>query len=150
MRLKRVLKRKGYTRITLKKTKTNHFEVKLKINGIKGRFIVDTGASNSCVGIDCAEKFKMNFEDSQTKAAGAGTVDIETKISTNNKIKIAEWKHYSFRFILINLEHINQALTNHKAKAVDGIIGADVLEKGKAIIDYKNKKMYLKKLVYKF
>jgi hypothetical protein len=33
---------------------------------------------------------------------------------------------------------------------VDGIIGADILEKAAAIIDYKTKNVYLKKLVYKF
>ena len=83
MNLKKILKRKGYIKINLKKINTNHFELKAKINGIKGRFILDTGASNSCVDISLADKFKLQVEDSETKAAGAGAIDMETKISSN-------------------------------------------------------------------
>ncbi|MGB5668134.1 MAG: acid protease, partial [Maribacter sp.] len=39
---------------------------------------------------------------------------------------------------------VNEALTTHNALPVDGIIGADVLKRGKAIIDYKNSCVYLK------
>lgn len=150
MRLKSILKRKRYTCVTLKKTKTGHFWLKVKINGVKGRFILDTGASNSCINIKNAGKFKMNFEDSETKAAGVGAVDIKTKISTKNKIKLGKWKHHSFNFVLIDLDYVNQALTEHNAKTVDGIIGADLLNTSKAIINYHTKNLFLKKQIYKF
>ena len=42
------------------------------------------------------------------------------------------------------MSHVNDALTHHKTKPVDGIIGADVLLNGKAIIDYSNNYLYLK------
>ena len=35
-------------------------------------------------------------------------------------------------------------LINHNAEPVDGIIGADILKKGKAVIDYEKKYLYLK------
>lgn len=47
-------------------------------------------------------------------------------------------------FVLFNMTHINKALTNHNAVPVDGIIGADILKKGKALIDYDKKYLYLK------
>ena len=47
--------------------------------------------------------------------------------------------------VVLDLEHINKALTKQKAKPVNGIIGADILEQGKAIIDYNKKKVYLSK-----
>jgi len=43
------------------------------------------------------------------------------------------------------LSHVNEALKQHKAKPVHGIIGADVLMKGKAIVDYYNHCLYLLK-----
>ncbi|WP_111709026.1 retropepsin-like aspartic protease [Lutibacter citreus] len=151
MKLKNILLRKGYVRIKLKKINTNHFEIKSIINGVKGRFILDTGASNSCIEISLQDKFKMvNVEDSETKAAGAGAIGMETKISHNNEIELKDWSYNKFSLVLFDLTHVNMALTEHNAKAIDGIIGADILEKGKAIIDYKNKCVYLKKLVYKF
>jgi hypothetical protein len=38
---------------------------------------------------------------------------------------------------------VNLALTQYKAKPVHGIIGADVLLEGKAIVDYYNHCLYL-------
>lgn len=135
---------KGYTKVKLKLTKTNHFEVKATINGVKGLFILDTGASSSCIGFDGAETFKLLAEDSEIKAAGAGAIDMDTKMAKKNKVKIGKWKHNKVALILFNLTHVNTALTNHNAKPVDGIVGADILKKGKAIIDYNKKYLYLK------
>ena len=150
MNLKKILLRKGYTKIKLKKINTNHFELNAKLNGVKGKFILDTGASNSCVDINLAEKFKLQVEDSETKAAGAGAVGMETKLASQNILKLSKWKFNNCSIVLFDLAHVNTALIEHNAKAVDGIIGADILEKGKAIIDYNKHSLYLKKLVYKF
>ena len=138
------LKERGYTRTKLHLTKTNHFEIIATINGIKGLFILDTGASNSCIGFDSIDLFKLKAEESEVKAAGAGALNMETQLSEKNKIKIGQWKQDKLALILFNLTHVNTALTNHKAKPVHGIIGADVLKKGKAIIDYNKKYVYLK------
>jgi hypothetical protein len=42
------------------------------------------------------------------------------------------------------MSHINHALNEKKINSVDGIIGADILKKSKAILDYKSNKLYLK------
>jgi len=150
MKLSNLLIRQGYTKIKLKKINTNHFELKAKINKVKGKFILDTGASNSCIAMVLAEKFQLQLEDSETKAAGAGAIGMDTKISSNNIIELKDWKHKKFNLVLLDLSHVNTALTEHNADAVDGIIGADILEKGNAIIDYKTKCLYLKKLIFKY
>ena len=144
MTLQEFLLRQGYIKIKLKFTKTNHFEIKAIINGVKGRFILDTGASNSCIGFDSAKDFNLKVEDSEVKAAGAGAVDMLTQLSKKNVIKIGKWKKDKVALILFNLTHVNTALTNHNSNPVDGIIGADILKKGKAIIDYQKKYLYLK------
>jgi hypothetical protein len=149
MKLRELLEEKGYSSIKLHNINTNHFQLKLKLNGVKGHFILDTGASNSCVDLQSAEHFKLTVEDSDTKAAGAGAIGMETKISKNNTLLIRDWKHKHFQIILLDLSHVNKALTDHDAEEIHGIIGADVLKKGKAIIDYKKKRLYLKRFVYK-
>jgi predicted aspartyl protease len=138
------LTERGYTRTKLHLTKTNHFEIRATINGVKGLFILDTGASNSCVGFESVDHFNLDTEDSEIKAAGAGATDMETKLSEKNKIKIGKWRNDKLALILFNLTHVNTALVKHKSKPVDGIIGADILKKGKAIIDYNRKYLYLK------
>ena len=144
--LKKVLQKKKYIQIKLKKTATNHLEIKAKINDVKGRFILDTGASNSCVGIDLITHFKLHAEESETKAAGAGATDMETLKSENNFLEIGKWKTTSCNLVLFDLTHVNTALTQHDAKEVHGIIGADILEESKAIIDYDRMVLYLKKI----
>lgn len=135
---------KGYTKVKLKLTKTNHFEIKAAINGVNGLFILDTGASNSCVGFEAIETFKLSAKDSKVKAAGAGATDMLTQISKNNTLKMGKWKLQKVPLILFSLTHVNTALTMHNAQPVDGIIGADVLKKAKAIIDYDKKYVYFK------
>ena len=142
--LKDFLLGKGYTKIKLTLTKTNHFEIKASINGVKGLFILDTGASSSCVGFEAIETFKLNAEDSEIKAAGAGATDMFTQMSANNELKIGKWKKDKVVLVLFNLTHVNTALIAYNAKPVDGIIGADILKKAKAIIDYDKKNLYLK------
>jgi predicted aspartyl protease len=144
MDLQEFLVRQGYTKIKLHVTKTNHFEIIAKINGKKGRFIVDTGASNSCVGLDSVDLFNLHAEDSEVLAAGAGATDMKTQLSVKNEVLIGDWKQKEVALILFNLTHVNSALTTHKAKPVQGIIGADLLNKGKAVIDYNKKYLYLK------
>nr|WP_321221601.1 retropepsin-like aspartic protease [uncultured Psychroserpens sp.] len=142
--LQEYLLHKDYTKIKLKLTKTNHFEIKASINGVKGRFILDTGASSSCVGFEAIETFKLIAKDSKIKAAGAGAIDMLTQVSKKNSIKIGKWKKDKVVLVLFNLSHVNTALTTHNAKPVDGIIGADILKKSKAVIDYDKRYLYLK------
>ncbi|WP_422350146.1 retropepsin-like aspartic protease [Flagellimonas sp.] len=143
--LKKFLKSKNYARIPLVLTATNHFEISAMINGISGRFILDTGASNTCVGMDKIDYFKMISEVSDIKAAGAGATEMETLVSAKNKVQIGSWTKKKQKIVLFDLVHVNQALTSHNSLPVDGIIGGDILNKGKAIIDYDKRCLFLKK-----
>ncbi|WP_282043869.1 retropepsin-like aspartic protease [Winogradskyella flava] len=143
-KLKDFLVNRGYSKVKLKLTKTNHFEIKATINGVNGRFILDTGASSSCVGFEAIKRFNLKVKDSEIKAVGAGASDMLTQISSTNDLKIGKWKRSRVALILFNLSHVNNGLVNHNADPVDGIIGADILKKGKAIIDYEKKYLYLK------
>ena len=65
-------------------------------------------------------------------------------ISKKNKIKIGKWMKKNISIVLFDMTFINKTLNEHGAKSVDGIIGSDLLKKGKAIIDYSENKLYLK------
>ena len=49
LKLKPLLKKSEYLSTSFKRLKTDHIQVKAYINGVKGMFIIDTGASNSCI-----------------------------------------------------------------------------------------------------
>ncbi len=136
---------RNYYKVPLTLSATNHLEVVACINGVSGRFILDTGASNTCVGTDRGDFFKLVSETSEIKAAGAGAMDMETLISQNNEIRMGDWKKTRQQVVLFDLVHVNQALVLHDGLAVDGIIGADLLKKSNAVIDYTTPCLYLKK-----
>ena len=144
--LQDLLKKENYKKIKFKLTKTQHLTIKATINGVQGDFILDTGASNSCVGFESIELFKLKAKKSRTKAAGAGATGMITQLASRNILKLGTWNFVDFNLVIFDLSHVNEALRQHKTKEVQGIIGADVLLEGDAIIDYSSKYLYLKKL----
>ena len=138
------LKEKKYKKIKFKVLRTQHLSITAKINGIKGVFILDTGASNTCVSFEGIEKFVLSANDSKIKAAGAGATGMATQLSKQNNLQIGRWKSNTIDLVIFDMSHVNDALKSYKTKPVDGIIGADILLKGKAIIDYYNHCLYLK------
>ena len=139
----KTLKNNNYKKINFKVSKTQHLLIKATINGVLGNFILDTGASNSCVGFEGVEKFELKAGKSKTKASGAGATGMFTQLAKNNSLKIGRWKTEDLHLIIFDMAHVNEALRQHKAKPVHGIIGADILLEGKAIIDYFNHCLYL-------
>lgn len=139
-----ILKDKGYKKINFRISKTQHLLIKVRLNGILGDFILDTGASTSCVDFSVIEHFNLMATSSQTTASGAGAINMATKIANNNSLSIGRWKTDNTPIIIFDLSHVNAALDQYKVKPVHGIIGADILMRSHAIIDYANKKLFLR------
>ncbi|MFO7702660.1 retropepsin-like aspartic protease [Psychroflexus maritimus] len=135
---------KNYSSTSFVITPTKHLQLFAEINGVEGEFILDTGASSSCIDFKYADFFNLQVEESEIRAAGAGASNMLTKASEANELKIGNWEEKSMPLVLFDLNHINQALLDHDASIVHGIIGADVLIKSKAILDYHKKMLFLK------
>jgi len=141
--LNKFLKSEGYSSVKLIFLKTKHYLIEAKVNSITGRFILDTGASNSCICTSLEDKFKVISKDSKEKASSANSEMTHTKISKRNVIQIGKWNSNA-SLITFDMSHINNALSQKKIDPIHGIIGADVLKKSKSILDYKTNKLYLK------
>jgi hypothetical protein len=48
------------------------------------------------------------------------------------------------KLVLLDLTHVNLSLENNGSENVIGIIGADILKKKSAVIDYKGRALFLK------
>ena len=141
--LNKFLKSEGYSSVKLIFLETKHYLIEAKVNGIKGRFILDTGASNSCICTSLEDKFKVISKESKEKASSATSQITNTKISRSNVIQIGKWKG-KINLIAFDMNHINNALSQKKVPPIDGILGAEVLKKSKAVLDYKTNRLYLK------
>ena len=141
--LNKFLKSKGYSSVKLIFLKTKHYLIEAKVNSVNGKFILDTGASNSCICTSLEDKFKVISKESKEKASSANSEMTHTKISKSNAFQIGKWED-KINLITFDMNHINNALSEKQIDPIDGIVGADVLKKSKAILDYKTNKLYLK------
>ena len=144
LKLNAFLKQSEYSSVKLQRLKTNHIQIEAKINGVKGVFILDTGASNSCVDIKLGGFFKIQSSESSEKASSATSEISNTLISKNNNIKIGKWNNKKFQIVLFDMSYINKTLIEQGSENVSGIIGSDLLKKGKGIIDYSSNRLFLK------
>jgi predicted aspartyl protease len=99
--LQELLKKEKYKKIKFKVTKTQHLMVRASINGVKGSFILDTGASNSCVGFEGIELFGLKAGKSKTKAAGAGASNMFTQLAKDNSMQIGRWQTHDFHLVIL-------------------------------------------------
>jgi len=65
--------------------------------------------------------------------------------SDKNNLKIEKFELNELNLMLMNLDHVNNAFESMGLEKIDGVIGADILTNNKAIIDYSNLILYLKK-----
>ena len=107
-------------------------------------FIIDTGASNSCIDLKLYDLYNIRYQKSSEKASSATDQISNTMISKKNQIKIGKWLKKNMTIVLFDMTFINKTLNEHGIDSVSGIIGSDLLKKGKAIIDYSENKLFLK------
>ena len=143
MQLRKFIEAEGFYRIPLKRLATGHYLFTAKINGVSGSFILDTGASTSCVGFTDSAHFLLISEESIIKAAGAGAINMETMLSRGNKFSIKNWSTKNMDFVLFDLSHVNEALQQVNEDSIHGIIGADFLKTHRAVIDYGRNCFYI-------
>lgn len=142
--LYQLLRSKGYTRVRLQTLPTNHYVVVANLNGVEGRFILDTGASTTCVSAELTADFHLNAKPSEEKASSASANELDTEVAYHNYLKVGSWYSQRRSVVLFDMQAVNHALQKLDIESVDGIIGADVLQSTKAVIDYQNDWLYLK------
>ncbi|MDB4113200.1 retroviral-like aspartic protease family protein [Flavobacteriaceae bacterium] len=130
--------------IPLKFTNSKHLICQLFLNGVEGNFLIDTGASNSCLDNTLTTKFSVIQEGDELPLTSAGNEKLNAMGSQKSSLGIASKALASIPFMLIDMETINAALVEQGDEKIDGIIGADFLHKKKASIDYDQSCLVLK------
>ncbi|MFK7951795.1 MAG: retropepsin-like aspartic protease [Ekhidna sp.] len=143
--LESYLTKDDYVKLELKKMSSGHLHIFGKLNGVNGNFILDTGAGATVIEEKNKEKFHMQTKESKEQATGAGGTGMQMQNSEKNNLKIEKLELKEINLMLMNLDHVNNAFESMGLEKIDGVIGADILTVNKAIIDYSNLVLYLKK-----
>ena len=148
-KLHKCLKKRGYVRIPLYPVPipehiSHHYLVKVKLNGKKGFFMIDTGASTSVLNIRLAGKYKVKPLSSQPEIMAYGASDVPLDVAFTEpvkKLRIGRWQIKKLPMILMDISHLEEHLDGFE---IQGIIGSDILMLGEAILDYAHHSLYLK------
>lgn len=120
----------------------------LKINNLAANFVIDTGASNTVLDLNTSSKFikKEKIVAHQKLSSGLGTNQMKSSISKKQELKIGNliFKH---SLVILDLSHINHSYNHLGLKAIDGVLGCDILVKYNGIINLKNKELTLRKAI---
>ncbi|ALM20755.1 hypothetical protein JCM19294_2280 [Nonlabens tegetincola] len=142
--LKKWLVSQGYTAHPIRLSKkSGHIVTKAVLNGYQGRFIIDTGASATCVNQDLYKEFQLNTE-FMDKAIGTASGSLRPRIAHHNVLELGDWEDQDVTVLSMDMTFINTALKSERMHSIQGLLGADFLISSQAIIDYKGKYIYMK------
>jgi hypothetical protein len=147
-----LLTKKGYEGIPFYRLPSGQLYINVVANGIHGRLILDTGASRTIIASSSTEKFNLQLTEHREflhAGAGSGTnSDAEyVRMYTPVMRKLTLSENLTFNdieIVVLGLYQVNNALERHGVEAIDGIMGANILITGRAVIDYASSTLFLK------
>lgn len=107
-------------------------------DGLRGMWIVDTGASKTVLDSNLENYFTpLETPLTEIESMGIGNSKVETKSGIIEKIYFNSTWLNDLHVALIDLSSINQLYLQHVNETITGLIGSDFLVQHKAVIDFK-------------
>jgi predicted aspartyl protease len=127
----------GFMTLPLEKLSTGHETVGAEINGVEGRFIIDSGARLSVVNGARLAHFDMKPSDRLEQESASGGVGgaISIRIYRLREFRLEEVTIPQVTIGAFDLSAVVSAIEGETGVAVDGVIGQDTLLRHRAIID---------------
>jgi hypothetical protein len=141
-----LLKKNNYRPSALYRTIAGHFEMMVSINGVDTNFIVDTGAAKTVVDLSFARSRNLELQESTIPVSGLGVNRMVLYTIRSATLRVGEFTLELPQLHAIDLRHVKQSLREKGVeRPANGVIGADLLNHHKAIIDYAGQLLYLQK-----
>ena len=135
-----------HIQIPLFLTVVGHLEAEVIIDEIRTKFLIDTGASNTVIDITFAKDNLLEFATISEQGGGLGTSVMTLHHKKVDSFSIHDFEIKDFDLYATDFTHVKQSLEKKGIEEVStGVIGADILITYNAIIDYENRKLFLKK-----
>ena len=123
--------------------KSKHLYCKIELNNVTGFFLIDSGASNSCIDLKKQDKFKLKKFKKSYSASGAGNEKFDAYKTKKGKFSYNKKVIDKLNFLLIDMGPINAALNKTDNTSIDGIIGVDFLLRNNAVLNFEKMKLYI-------
>ena len=134
---------KKYNKLPLYLTRQGFYICQIKVNGVKGFFLLDTGSNSTCIDTNDQQKFKIIVNESSEAISVTNTIVISN--SVNNLIELAGVKKSNIKLDLLDLTNVKQVVEDKKVPKISGILGNKILNSFKCIIDYNKSALFIRK-----
>ena len=141
--LHQLLVSRAYEPIALTQTKGGHFAVNGAIDEYPIVFLVDTGASNTVIDRKTAAALNLETNFVDNRGGGLGAASARTERAPVRSVTLGGFRTGLDSVFIMDLDTVNRALVDNGGDPIDGVVGADVLLQGGAIIDYARGMLYL-------
>ena len=132
-------------KITITTLQENSFHVfiTVKINDVKCRLLVDTGASVSVIDKSFFEKkFNKKTKVIEVETSSLHNTQMQSHLAKIKTMTLAGATLKNLEFAALDLSHVNDNYKKINVKKIQGILGSDILYKQKMIIDYAKAILY--------
>ena len=123
--------------------KSRHITVVARLAGRPARFIVDTGAGGTILDSDAVTQYKLKLSSASRKGVGVGSVAMRMSYVAKHDLTLFDLDLSNTKLLTLDLSHVNAGLKKAKVAPVVGVLGADVLWRHYAVIDYARGLMLL-------
>lgn len=89
---------------------SKHLYCKIELNNVTGFFLIDSGASNSCIDLEKKDKFKLKKFKKSYSASGAGNEKFNAYKTKKGEFSYNKKVIDKLNFLLIDMGPINTAL----------------------------------------
>ena len=122
-----------------------HIITTIKIKNKILRFIMDTGATHTCMNqhdfiVLHPEEPVLEYDGDSVGISGSG---FKAELATLRDFKMGRMSIAEQNIVLLDMQHVNQVYQALRKPKINGIIGCDFFVKYNAVIDFKNEEMIL-------
>jgi predicted aspartyl protease len=141
--LEKVYKEFDYERVKLNRTHVGYLCVRVSVQGKELDLILDTGSPNTCLDREIVSSLKL-FWKSVPKSYLIGPSDFDSSaVSQVEHMQIGTFVANNVRLGAYKASVSNEWLSSFGDPPIAGLLGADVLSRYSAIIDYESSSLYL-------
>jgi hypothetical protein len=129
--------------IPIIREKSHHITVVARLAGRPARFLVDTGAGGTILDSRAVSRYKLRLSSASRKGGGVGSVAMRMNYVATHDLTLFGLDLSGTKLLTLDLSHANAGLKKAKVAPVVGVLGADVLWRRHAVIDYDRGLMLL-------